>query len=88
MRISTFTETVRVKLPTGFDVDELPDPVKLHAPFGSYETKYEVKGGDLVFTRSLSQRAATIPPEQYQLVRGFFSSIRSAEQAPVVLAKK
>jgi hypothetical protein len=83
-----FTEIVRVKLPMGFDVDELPDPVKLQASFGSYETKYEVKGSDLVFTRSLSQRAATIPPDQYQTVRSFFSRIRSAEQAPVVLARK
>jgi hypothetical protein len=83
-----FTETVRVKLPVGFDVDELPDPVKLQATFGSYETRYEVKGGDLIFTRSFAQKATTLPADQYQNVRGFFTTIRAAEQAPVVLAKK
>jgi Domain of Unknown Function with PDB structure (DUF3857)/Transglutaminase-like superfamily len=83
-----FSETVRVKLPEGFDVDELPDAVKLEAPFGSYATKYEVKDGQLFFSRTLAQRATTIPAAQYQSVRSFFDRIRAAEQAPVVLLKK
>jgi hypothetical protein len=83
-----FTETVRVKLPAGFDVDELPDVVKLDTAFGSYKTSYEVKDGSLTFTRTLAQRAGTIPAEQYQSVRSFFEKIRAAEQAPVVLIRK
>jgi transglutaminase-like putative cysteine protease len=88
LRSRAFSETVRFKLPPGFEVDELPDPVVLDAPFGSYRTNYEMKNGELVFTRVLSQRAGSIPAEQYQLVRGFYERIRAAEQAPVVLAKK
>ncbi len=84
----SFNETVSVKLPAGFAVDELPDAVKLDAPFGSYKTSYEVKGGELLFTRTLAQRAGTIPADQYQAVRNFFERIRAAEQAPVVLARK
>jgi len=83
-----YTETVRVKLPAGFEVDEVPDASKLTAPFGSYAASYEVKDGQLVFTRTLTLQAATIPVEQYAAVRGFFERIRAAEQAPVVLAKK
>lgn len=83
-----FSETVRVKLPAGFEVDELPDPLKLDASFGSYNTTYAVKDGELVFTRTLAQRAGTIPAAQYQTVRSFFERIRAAELAPVVLARK
>ena len=83
-----YTETVKVKLPAGFDVDELPDPVKLEAPFGSYSTSYEVKDGQLHFTRAFTQRASTIPPDGYPQVRSFFERIRAAEQSPVVLARK
>jgi transglutaminase-like putative cysteine protease len=83
-----FTENVRVTLPAGFEVDEMPDPVKLEAPFGTYKTSYEVKGGQLLFTRSLAQRAGTIPAAQYQTVRNFFERVRAAEHAPVVLMKK
>ncbi len=83
-----FTETVHVKLPVGFEVDEVPDVVKLQTTFGTYKTNYEVKDGELVFTRALTLQASTIPSEQYQAVRKFFENIRAAEQAPVVLVKK
>jgi hypothetical protein len=83
-----YTESVNVKLPAGFDVDELPDPVKLDTAFGSYSTSYAVKDGQLNFKRTFTQRAATIPPADYAAVRGFFERIRAAEMSPVVLAKK
>jgi hypothetical protein len=88
LRPNAYAETVRVKLPAGFEVDELPDPVKMDAAFGSYETAYQVKDGQLQFTRKMVVRAATIPPGEYAKVRGFFERIRAAEAAPVVLAKK
>src|SRR5579884_3503595 len=50
-----FHETVRVHLPAGFDVDEIPDPVKLDAPFGSFEEKCTVDHGALLFQRSLEE---------------------------------
>jgi hypothetical protein len=83
-----FTETTRLKLPAGFEVDELPDAVKLDTAFGSYKTSYDVKNGELVFTRALAQRASVSPSEQYQSVRSFYEKIRAAEQSPVVLARK
>jgi hypothetical protein len=83
-----YTETVRVKLPAGFDVDELPDALKLDAPFGAYATTYAVKDDQLTFTRTLTLRATTIPANQYATVRTFFERIRAAEQSPVVLTKK
>ena len=83
-----FSETVHVKLPSGFAVDELPDALKLETAFGSYKTTYEVKGEELIYTRTLAQRGATIPADQYQAVRNFFERIRASEQSPVVLARK
>jgi hypothetical protein len=85
---AAYSETLHLKLPTGFNVDELPDPVKLDASFGSYVTNYEVKGDELLFTRKLVQKAGTIPVDQYNTVRTFFEKIRAAEQSPVVLARK
>ncbi|HEV2663282.1 MAG TPA: DUF3857 and transglutaminase domain-containing protein [Blastocatellia bacterium] len=83
-----YDETVRIKLPEGFDVDEMPDAVELNQPFGNYAAKCEVKEGHLLFRRSLALKAGTIPVENYSAVRGFFERIRSVEQTPVVLVKK
>jgi len=88
LRANAYSETVQIKLPSGFTVDEVPDAVKLETPFGSYVTSYEVKNNELVFKRKLSQRATTIAPGDYGAVRKFFESIRAAENAPVVLAKQ
>jgi hypothetical protein len=83
-----YDETVRIKLPEGFDVDEMPDAVEVGQPFGNYAAKCEVKDGHLIFRRSLALKAGTIPVEQYASVRGFFERIRAVEQTPVVLVKK
>lgn len=81
-------ERVKIKLPAGFEVDELPDAAELNQSFGNYAVTYEVKDGHLIFKRTLVLKAAMISVEQYAAVRSFFERIRAAEQAPVVLAKK
>jgi hypothetical protein len=88
LQAHAYTEILHLKLPAGFDVDELPDAVKLETAFGSYQTTYDVKNGELIFTRTLAQRAGSIPVDQYPVVRNFFERIRAAEQSPVVLARK
>ncbi|HEX3560743.1 MAG TPA: DUF3857 domain-containing protein [Pyrinomonadaceae bacterium] len=88
LKSKALAETVRFKLPAGFDVDELPDAVKINSEFGTYTATYEVHEGQLVFTRSLVQRAATVPVERYADVRAFYGRVRASEDAPVVLARK
>lgn len=88
LRANAYSETVKVQLPAGFAVDEVPDAVKLETAFGSYWTSYEVVNGALVFKRQLSLKATTVPAAQYDVVRKFYESIRAAENAPVVLARK
>ncbi len=83
-----YTETVRIRLPAGFVVDEVPDAVKLETAFGQYSAQYEVTDGQLIYTRTYVIQSGTIPVDQYGTLRSFFEKIRTAEQAPVVLAKK
>jgi hypothetical protein len=88
MEANSFSETAVFNLPTGFVVDETPDPVNLETPFGKYSTSYEVKENSLIFKRSLVLNSATIPVDKYASVKDFFVKIRSAEQSPVVLMRK
>jgi hypothetical protein len=81
-------ETATFMLPSGFAVDETPDPVTLETDFGRYTTKYEVQAGKLVFTRTMSMRRMVLPVERYDAVKTFFSKVRDADQSPVVLARK
>ena len=81
-------ETAVFSLPTGFVVDEMPDPINLETPFGKYATTYEVKDGKLIFTRSLTTIRTTVPVDKYNSVREFYAKMREAEQSPVVLLRK
>ena len=74
-------------LPSGFAVDELPAPVTIEAPFGSYTSRAEVAGGTLAFTRRLEIRRATLPADEHASVKGFFEKMRTAERAQVVLVR-
>ena len=88
LQSEAYSETVSVKLPEGFEIDEMPDAVKMETPFGKFSTSYEVKDGHLIFIRHLEVQNATIPASRYTEVRSFFGRINGAEMAPVVLAKK
>ena len=81
-------ETVTFSLPAGFVIDELPAAVNLETHFGKYTTKYEVKDGKLVFTRSMTMNRSIIAADKYGSVKDFFSKILDAEQSPVVLLRK
>ena len=85
---SNYYETIKVKLPDGFAVDEMPDPDTIETPFGKYSSKYEVSGNTLTFTRRLELNRSIIPASQYNDVGRFFAVVRNAEIAPVVLVKK
>jgi len=85
---NSMKETATFSLPTGFVVDEMPEAVNLEMPFGRYATRYEVKDGKLVFTRSLVTNRTTVPVEKYNSVKDFYTKIMAAEQSPVVLLKK
>jgi hypothetical protein len=82
-----YNETVRVQLPAGFAVDELPEGASLNAPFGTYRVSYKVDNGILLFNRSLEVKASTVPAAEYAQVRDFFGRVLGSEQAPVVLLR-
>jgi Domain of Unknown Function with PDB structure (DUF3857) len=85
---NSFVETVNISLPSGFRVDELPETISLETNYGAYSTSCKVANGELVFTRSLTQRAATVPASEYEQVRHFFNQVGAADQVPVVLVKQ
>lgn len=85
---TTYSENVKIKLPQGFTVDEMPEAKQLKTEFGKYDVKYEVKDGYLLFKRSMTLNKSTVPPEKYDSVRNFFGQVRLADQAPVVLIKQ
>ncbi len=88
LRARNWSDTVTVKLPEGFDPDELPDAATFETPFGRYQSKVSIEKGVLTFTRTLTVKSMVVPPEDYPKLREFAGRVAGADQAPVVLARK
>jgi hypothetical protein len=82
-----FEEQLRMKLPDGFAVEEIPRPSQGEAAFGSHSSSCAVEGGYLSCRRRVNVSATVIPVERYGEVRDFFAWVNSEGSEPVVLSR-
>jgi len=79
------TDVYEIELPADYKVDDIPDPVKIDAGFASYESKIEVAGSTVRYSRELVWRDVLINPERTEELRRFEGAIGADEFAAVVL---
>lgn len=82
-----FTERLRLTLPDGIAVDELPEPVSLERPMGRYERRWRVEGNRLSSERSLQLVELRAPASAARDVRAFVRDVRDADSQPPVLKR-
>jgi transglutaminase-like putative cysteine protease len=87
LRAETYRKHVRIKLPAGFTIDELPQAVKRHSEWGEFSITFEQKAGELLMEEDLKIDAATLPPDHYKEVKKFFDEFSGADQQQAVLLK-
>jgi len=87
MDTDVLSETVRILLPEGYKVDELPQPVKIDSPYGKYEARWESEVGAVVFNRKVELQAQSVPAAQYGDLKRFLDAVYGSAEAPVVLMK-
>jgi transglutaminase-like putative cysteine protease len=82
------TDSVRIALPAGFEVEAVPDPVTIETPFARYESATTVEGRTLTYTRSVAVHAQRLPPEEYEAYRAFVAAVVRADEEQVVLKRR
>jgi hypothetical protein len=88
VRASQHTDRVSLKLPDGYKVDEIPEPLELSTTYGTYRAKYAEESGSLIFDQFLEIRDVAVAAAEYSQVRDFFGRIAGYQQAAVVLVKQ
>ncbi len=87
MDTDALEETVRIQLPEGFKVDELPPPMQIDSPYGKYAAKWESQAGAVVFRRKLALEAQSVPADKYNDLKRFLDAVYGSANLPVVLLK-
>jgi hypothetical protein len=78
-------DSIRIKLPAGFKLDEFPSPAKIESPYGALQASWKVENGEIVMEETLEVRQMVVPASEYPKVRDFFQEVASAHGASVVL---
>jgi hypothetical protein len=87
LRAETYRKHIRIKLPDGFTVDDLPQAVKERVEWGEFSLRFEQQARELVIEESLTTQGVTLPPDRYQDVKRFFDRFSGADQQQAVLVK-
>lgn len=81
-------DSIKVKLPDGFKLDELPAPANVESAYGSIQASWAVRGGEIVMEQTLEIRDIVAPASDFAQVRDFFDKVAGVEGAPVVLIRQ
>jgi transglutaminase-like putative cysteine protease len=77
-----------IAIPTGYVVDEIPDPVAIDLDFASYHSTVSAQGSVLHYEREYIVRQVEIPPTRALDFRHFESAILADEKNAAVLKKQ
>lgn len=85
-------DTVRLHVPTGFRVENLPQPTQLTTAYGTYSSSCTaLPDGTLQYVRQLETRrpagSTTLPAARYPDYQDFRRKVSQADNAQVVLVK-
>jgi len=81
-------ETLAVRLPEAYTLDERPEDVHMATDFGRLDATWQVAEGVLTMVRRYEVEPVTIGPERWADVRALFGARRGTTEATVVLTRR
>ncbi len=78
-------ETIRIRLPEGYAVEEMPKAVQLQTPYGTYSSAYDFAERTVVVQRTLRLEDRTVPVAEYAALRKFLGDVAKADRSSLVL---
>jgi transglutaminase-like putative cysteine protease len=79
------TDVFEIEIPAGYKVDDVPDPIKIDMGFASYQSKSEVVGDKVRYSREYVVRDLHVSPERIGDLRKFEGMIGADEMSAMVL---
>jgi hypothetical protein len=86
--VGTWRDSFDVKIPAGYTVDDLPDPVNVDVGFASYHSEVKAQGDTLHYTRQYTLKKVQIDAGEYAALHKLEGQITSDENSNAVLKKQ
>ncbi len=78
-------DVFEIAIPTGYEVDDLPPPVNADYGFASYQSKTEMVGQVLRYTRTFEIKELSLPVSKVEELKRFYRIIANDERNAAVL---
>lgn len=81
-------DSVTIKLLAGFTVDEMPEPMEIQSPYGTYRASWKSGNDAVTFQQSVEIKDGVSAVPEYAKIKEFFDKLAAGQSAAVVLLKK
>ncbi len=80
-------DSITYKIPDGYKMEALPDPVKVVSEFGKYHSSAKLVGESIIYEREFILNKGHYPKEKYNDFVEFLESVVKSDDAKAVLIK-
>ena len=81
-------DTVVITIPSGYQPEAFPQPLKMDTKFGRYIVSVQLMGDKILYYRSMEQFKGRFPASAYNDLVKFYDQIYRNDRSKVVLVKK
>jgi hypothetical protein len=81
------SDLFEIALPEGYEPEDLPPPVNLEYEFASYQSKTELVGHTLRYTRTVEIKSLSLPVSRSEELRQFYRRIYADERMQATLRR-
>jgi len=82
------TDTVTIRIPSGYEIESMPKSVNLQTKFGVYSNEYAFDNDMVTYIRTVQQNHGRFPPSDYKELANFYQTIHKSDRVKMVLRKK
>ena len=86
-QVKTDVDSVVIKIPTSYEVANLPDAIHLENDFGEFLTEYEIQDNSIIYKRTFIIKELIVPASSYKDVKSFFNRIFEEDQKFIIIKK-
>jgi hypothetical protein len=86
-RSTTFADSIHFVLPSGFEIEYLPQPKEISSPFGYYSSSVKHQPDGLHYIRTFIRYKIKTGPEAYDQLVDFYKEVTTADKEQAVLIK-